>query len=109
MEITYDSWMEIVAAILLGAEDAAVRRRGIRSAALPDVLVAHARLDQTPGAGAVRWRLAGLGFALETRAVVPVLMVAWLAQRSPRRCQRTWSVAATYRLTPSRSSAYRRR
>lgn len=79
MEITVDSWMDIVAAILLilGALLSAVAGFGLLR--YPDVLsrMHAATKPQVLGLFLV---LAGLGFALKSWVVVPVLIVAWLMQ-----------------------------
>lgn len=79
MELTYDSWMDIVAAILLilGALLSAVAGFGLLR--YPDVLsrMHAATKPQVLGLFLV---LAGLAFALKTWVVIPVLIVAWLMQ-----------------------------
>lgn len=79
MELTYDSWMEIVAAILLvlGTSLSAVAGFGLLR--YPDVL-SRMHAATKPQVLGLLLALAGVGFALETWATVPVLIVAWLAQ-----------------------------
>jgi multicomponent Na+:H+ antiporter subunit G len=79
MELTYDSWMDIVAAILLvlGTSLSAVAGFGLLR--YPDVL-SRMHAATKPQVLGLLLSLAGLGFALQTWAVIPVLIVAWLAQ-----------------------------
>lgn len=79
MEITVESWMDIVAAILfvLGTLLSAVAGFGLLR--FPDVL-SRMHAATKPQVLGLFLALAGLGFALKTWAVVPVLIVAWLAQ-----------------------------
>ena len=79
MEITFDSWMDIVAAVLLvlGTLLSAIAGFGILR--FPDVL-SRMHAATKPQVLGLFLALAGLGFALKTWAVVPVLIVAWLAQ-----------------------------
>lgn len=79
MEITYDSWMDIAAAILLvlGTSLSAVAGLGILR--YPDVL-SRMHAATKPQVLGLLLALAGLAFALQTWVVVPVLLVAWLMQ-----------------------------
>lgn len=79
MEITFDSWMDIVAAILLvlGTSLSAVAGFGLMR--FPDVL-SRMHAATKPQVLGLLLALAGLGFALKTWAVIPVLIVAWLMQ-----------------------------
>ena len=79
MEMTFDSWMDIVTVILLvlGASLSAVAGLGLLR--YPDVL-SRMHAATKPQVLGLLLALAGLGFALRTWTVVPVLLVAWLAQ-----------------------------
>lgn len=79
MNITIDSWMELVAAILLvlGTSLSAVAGFGLLR--YPDVL-SRTHAATKPQVLGLLLALAGLGFATESWAVVPVLLVAWLMQ-----------------------------
>lgn len=79
MEITVDSWMDVVAAIflVLGASLSAVAGFGLLR--YPDVL-SRMHAATKPQVLGLLLALAGMGFALKTWAVVPVLIVAWLMQ-----------------------------
>lgn len=79
MELTYDSWTEIVAAILLVLGTLLSAVAGFGLLRFPDVL-SRMHASTKPQVLGLFLALAGLGFALETWAVVPVLIVAWLAQ-----------------------------
>lgn len=79
MEITYDSWTEIVAAILLVLGTLLSAVAGFGLLRFPDVL-SRMHAATKPQVLGLLLALAGLGFALQTWAVVPVLIVAWLAQ-----------------------------
>lgn len=79
MDITIDSWYEVVAAVLLILGTGLSAISGFGLLRYPDVLsrMHAATKPQVLGLFLV---LAGLGFALQTWAVVPVLIVAWLMQ-----------------------------
>ena len=79
MAITFDSWMDIVAAILLvlGTSLSAVAGFGLMR--FPDVL-SRMHAATKPQVVGLLLALAGLGFALKTWAIIPVLIVAWLMQ-----------------------------
>lgn len=79
MEITFDSWMDIVAAVLMviGALLSAVAGFGLLR--FPDVL-SRMHAATKPQVLGLFLALIGLGFALRTWAVVPILIVAWLMQ-----------------------------
>jgi len=79
MEITYDSWMDIVAAILLVLGTLLSAVAGFGLLRFPDVL-SRMHAATKPQVLGLFLALAGLGFALKTWAVVPVLIVAWLMQ-----------------------------
>ncbi len=79
MDITYDSWMELVAAILLVLGTLLSAVAGFGLLRFPDVL-SRMHAATKPQVLGLLLALAGLGFALQTWAVVPVLIVAWLAQ-----------------------------
>src|SRR5690625_101517 len=79
MEITFDSWMDIVAAVLMviGALLSAVAGFGLLR--FSDVL-SRMHAATKPQVLGLFLALIGLGFALRTWAVVPILIVAWLMQ-----------------------------
>lgn len=79
MEITFDSWMDIVAAVLLVLGTLLSAVAGFGLLRFPDVL-SRMHAATKPQVLGLFLALAGLGFALKTWAVVPVLIVAWLAQ-----------------------------
>lgn len=79
MDITYDSWMDIVAAILLVLGTLLSAVAGFGLLRFPDVL-SRMHAATKPQVLGLFLALAGLGFALKTWAVVPVLIVAWLMQ-----------------------------
>lgn len=79
MEITFDSWMDIVAAILLVLGTSLSAVAGLGLLRYPDVL-SRMHAATKPQVLGLLLALAGLGFALRTWTVVPVLLVAWLAQ-----------------------------
>lgn len=79
MEITYDSWMDIVAAILLVLGTLLSGVAGLGLFRYPDVL-SRMHAATKPQVLGLLLALAGLGFALRSWVVVPVLIVAWLAQ-----------------------------
>ncbi|GAA4117788.1 monovalent cation/H(+) antiporter subunit G [Enteractinococcus coprophilus] len=79
MEITYDSWMDIVAAILLVLGTLLSAVAGFGLLRFPDVL-SRMHAATKPQVLGLFLALAGLGFALKTWVVVPVLIVAWLMQ-----------------------------
>src|SRR5690625_2919588 len=79
MEITFDSWMDIVAAVLMviGALLSAVAGFGLLR--FPDVLSRMHAATKPQVLGLFLAHI-GLGFALRTWAVVPILIVSWLMQ-----------------------------
>lgn len=79
MEITFDSWMDVVAAVLLvlGTSLSAVAGFGLLR--FPDVL-SRMHAATKPQVLGLLLALAGLAFALQSWVVVPVLLVAWLMQ-----------------------------
>lgn len=79
MEITFDSWMDIVAAILLVLGTSLSAVAGLGLLRYPDVL-SRMHAATKPQVLGLLLALAGLGFALRTWTVVPVLLVGWLAQ-----------------------------
>lgn len=79
MEITFDSWMDIVAAILLVLGTLLSAVAGFGLLRYPDVL-SRMHAATKPQVLGLLLALAGMGFALRTWTVVPVLIVAWLAQ-----------------------------
>ncbi len=79
MELTYDSWMDVVAAILLVLGTLLSAVAGFGLLRFPDVL-SRMHAATKPQVLGLFLALAGLGFALETWAVVPVLIVAWVMQ-----------------------------
>lgn len=79
MDITYDSWMDIVAAILLVLGTLLSAVAGFGLLRFPDVL-SRMHAATKPQVLGLLLALAGMGFALRTWTVVPVLIVAWLAQ-----------------------------
>lgn len=79
MEITFDSWMDIVAAILLVLGTSLSAVAGLGLLRYPDVL-SRMHAATKPQVLGLLLALAGVGFALRTWTVVPVLLVAWLAQ-----------------------------
>lgn len=79
MDITFDSWMDIVAAILLVLGTSLSGVAGLGLLRFPDVL-SRMHAATKPQVLGLLLALAGLGFALRTWTVVPVLIVAWLAQ-----------------------------
>lgn len=79
MEITFDSWMDIVAAVLLVAGTLLSAVAGFGLLRYPDVL-SRMHAATKPQVLGLLLALAGMGFALRTWTVVPVLIVAWLAQ-----------------------------
>jgi multicomponent Na+:H+ antiporter subunit G len=79
MDITFDSWMDIVAAILLVLGSLLSAVAGLGLLRFPDVL-SRMHAATKPQVLGLLLALAGLGFALRSWAVVPVLLVAWLAQ-----------------------------
>lgn len=79
MEIVVDSWMDVVAAILLVLGTLLSAVAGFGLLRYPDVL-SRMHAATKPQVLGLLLALAGLGFALKTWAVVPVLIVAWLMQ-----------------------------
>lgn len=79
MEITFDSWMDIVAAVLLVLGTLLSAIAGFGLLRYPDVL-SRMHAATKPQVLGLLLALAGLGFALRTWAVVPVLLVAWFMQ-----------------------------
>lgn len=79
MEITIDSWMDIVAAILLVLGTLLSAVAGFGLLRYPDVL-SRMHAATKPQVLGLLLALAGMGFALRTWTVVPVLIIAWLAQ-----------------------------
>jgi len=79
VEITFDSWMDIVAAILLVLGTLLSAVAGFGLLRYPDVL-SRMHAATKPQVLGLLLALAGLGFALRTWSVIPVLLVAWLAQ-----------------------------
>lgn len=79
MEITFDSWMDVVAAILLMLGTLLSAVAGFGLLRFPDVL-SRMHAATKPQVLGLFLALAGLGFALKTWAVVPVLIVAWVLQ-----------------------------
>lgn len=79
MSITVDSWTDLVGAILLviGTLQSAVAGFGLLR--YPDVL-SRMHAATKPQVFGLLLALAGLGLALGTWLVVPVLIVAWLMQ-----------------------------
>src|SRR5690625_7551467 len=77
MAITFDSWMDIVAAILLvlGTSLSAVAGFGLMR--FPDVL-SRMHAATKPQVVGLLLALAGLGLALKTWAIIPVLIVDWM-------------------------------
>lgn len=79
MSITVDSWMDLVGAILLVLGTLQSGIAGFGLLRYPDVL-SRMHAATKPQVFGLLLALAGLGFALGTWAVVPVLLVAWLMQ-----------------------------
>ncbi|NWN88118.1 MAG: monovalent cation/H(+) antiporter subunit G [Micrococcaceae bacterium] len=79
MTITFDSWTEIVAAILLVLGTSLTAVAGFGLLRYPDVL-SRMHAATKPQVLGLLLALAGLGVALETWTVIPVLIVAWLMQ-----------------------------
>lgn len=79
MEIIVDSWMDVVAAILLVLGTLLSAVAGFGLLRYPDVL-SRMHAATKPQVLGLFLALAGLGFALKTWVVVPVLIVAWLMQ-----------------------------
>jgi len=79
MSITVDSWTDLVGAILLvlGTLQSAIAGFGLLR--YPDVL-SRMHAATKPQVFGLLLALAGLGLALGTWLVVPVLIVAWLMQ-----------------------------
>ena len=72
MDITYDSWMDIVAAILLVLGTLLSAVAGFGLLRFPDVL-SRMHAATKPQVLGLLLALAGMGFALRTWTVVPVL------------------------------------
>lgn len=79
MSITVDSWMDLVGAILLVLGTLQSGIAGFGLLRYPDVL-SRMHAATKPQVFGLLLALAGLGFALGTWVVVPVLLVAWLMQ-----------------------------
>src|SRR5699024_12806366 len=79
MSITVDSWMDLIGAILLVLGTLQSGIAGFGLLRYPDVL-SRMHAATKPQVFGLLLALAGLGFALGTWAVVPVLLVAWLMQ-----------------------------
>lgn len=79
MTITFDSWPDLIGAILLvlGTSLSAVAGFGLLR--FPDVL-SRMHAATKPQVLGLLLALAGLGLAVGSWAVVPVLIVAWLMQ-----------------------------
>src|SRR5699024_11420299 len=79
MSITFDSWLDLVAAILLVVGTSLSAVAGFGLLRFPDVLLRMhaARKPQVLG---LLQALAGLGLAVGSWAIVTVLLVAWLMQ-----------------------------
>ncbi|WP_022869470.1 monovalent cation/H(+) antiporter subunit G [Yaniella halotolerans] len=79
MSITFDSWLDLVAAFLLvfGTSLSAVAGLGLLR--FPDVL-SRMHAATKPQVLGLLLALAGLGLAVGSWVVVPVLLVAWLMQ-----------------------------
>src|SRR5690625_6395072 len=103
MAITFDSWMDIVAAILLvlGTSLSAVAGFGLMR--FPDVL-SRMHAATKPQVVGLLLALAGLGFALKTWAIIPVLIVAWLMQLITAPVSAHLVGRATYRSHQDRKS-----
>lgn len=79
MDITVDSWLDVVAAVLLVLGTGLSAVAGFGLLRYPDVL-SRMHAATKPQVLGLFLALAGLGFALQTWTVVPVLLVAWLMQ-----------------------------
>ena len=79
MDIIVDSWMDVVAAVLLVLGTLLSAVAGFGLLRFPDVL-SRMHAATKPQVLGLFLALAGLGFALKTWAVVPVLIVAWVMQ-----------------------------
>lgn len=79
MSITFDSWLDLVAAILLVVGTSLSAVAGFGLLRYPDVL-SRMHAATKPQVLGLLLALAGLGLAVGSWAIVPVLLVAWLMQ-----------------------------
>lgn len=79
MSITFDSWMDLVGAILLVSGTSLSAVAGFGLLRYPDVL-SRMHAATKPQVLGLLLALAGLGLTVGSWTVVPVLIVAWLMQ-----------------------------
>lgn len=104
MSITFDSWLDLVAAILLVLGTLLSTVAGFGLLRYPDVL-SRMHAATKPQVLGLLLALAGLGLSIGNWAIVPVLLVAWLMQLMTAPVSAHMVGRATYRshhLNPKR-------